>query len=93
MWSVSGGIQDEGKTIDSPKQLTVTMNFIIFTQLIKLRIPKYLIRLVHGIEIEPNFFELLSSFLIHFAIFEGGTLRAEPKAKFWVFLVPCWNIA
>jgi hypothetical protein len=51
-------------TIDSPKQLTVTMFNIVVTQIVELRIPKYLIRL--GIEIEINFFELLT--------FDNGSL-------------------
>jgi hypothetical protein len=69
------------------------MHFIIFTQLIKLRIPKYLVCHALGIEFEPNFFELLSSFRIHFAVFEGDTLIVDPIAKFRVFRVPSWNIA
>jgi hypothetical protein len=95
MWSVSGGIQDEGKTVDSPKQLTVTLFFITFTQLIKLIIPIFLVLLVLvlEIEIEPNFFELLNSIRIHFAVFEGGTLFIDPSAQWRVFLVFDWNIA
>jgi hypothetical protein len=31
--------------------------------------------------------------MIHFAIFEACTLRADPIAQFWVFLVSLWHIA
>jgi hypothetical protein len=89
----SDGIRDEGKTVDNPKQLTVTMSFIIFTQLIKLRIPKFLVHLVLRKELETNFFELLNSFVIHYAIFEDSALRVDPSAQFRVFPVPSWNIA
>jgi hypothetical protein len=95
MWSVSGGIPNERKTVDTPKQLTVTMFYIIITQVIKLRIPKYLFAFgpVLGIESKPNFFELLNSFRIQFAIFEACTLSLDPNAQCRVFLVLLWNIA
>jgi hypothetical protein len=76
-----------------PKQLTMTMFFIIFTQLLELRIPIFLVHLVLGIEIETNFFELLSSVLIHFAIFEACTLIVDPNAQCRVFLVLLWHSA
>jgi hypothetical protein len=69
----------------------VTMFFIIFTQLIKLQIPNILVRHALGIEIEPNFFELLSSFRIHFAVFEACTLKVDPFAQFRVFRVLLWH--
>jgi hypothetical protein len=67
-WGVSGGIQDEDKTLDSPNQLTVTMFSIIGLQLLELQIPVFLIVLVVGIVIETNFVKHPFSFLIHFAI-------------------------
>jgi hypothetical protein len=77
--------------MDNPKQLTVAMFFIIFTQLLELRIPIFLVHLgpVLGIENETNFFELLSPFLIHFSVFEACTLTLDPFAQFRVFLEPC----
>jgi hypothetical protein len=69
------------------------MFFIIFTQLLEQKIPHVLVRrALLGTEIETNFFELLSSFLIHFAIFEEGTLSCDPGAQFRVFLVMLWHI-
>jgi hypothetical protein len=68
-WSVSGGIQDENKMVDSPKILTATMFSIVITQLLELQIPFFLVRLVIKSEIETNFVEPPFSFLIHFAIF------------------------
>jgi hypothetical protein len=91
MWSVSGGVQDEDRTVDSPKQLTVAMYFIIFTQLIKLRIPNFLVCLDLGIESKPNFFQLLNSFRIQFAFSEDRPLIANPTAQFPVFLVLKWH--
>jgi hypothetical protein len=77
MWSVSGGIQDEGKTVDSPKQLTVTMFFTKVTQLLELRTPI----LVRSRDNETNFVEHPFSFVIHSAIFEEFTLSADPTSQ------------
>jgi hypothetical protein len=84
-WSVSGGIQDEGKTVNSPQQLTVTMYFRVFTHLLEVNIPIILDR--HAIEIETNLVELRFSLRIKLVSFEDGTLRLDPPAQFWVFLV------
>jgi hypothetical protein len=88
-WSVSGGIQDEGKIADSPNQLTVTMFYIIVKQLLEMQIP----RAAHAKELETNFVEPNFSFRIHFATFKDWTLIADPLAQFRVFLVPEWHIA
>jgi type III secretory pathway component EscV len=72
---------DEGKTVDSRQQLTVTMFFIIVMEFLELRIPIFLVRLVVGIENETNFFKLLSSFRIHNVIFEACTLIVDPSAE------------
>jgi hypothetical protein len=45
-WCVSWGIQDEGKTVVKPEQLTMTMTFFECTQLLELKIP--------SIKIETN---------------------------------------
>jgi hypothetical protein len=49
-WSVSGNIQDEDKTNDSPKQLTVTIFSVIVLQPLELTIPNNIVR----IKIETN---------------------------------------
>jgi hypothetical protein len=53
--SVSGDIPDEGTTADSPKQLTVTMIFIVVLQLLELQIQDFLVHRVRESEIEHNF--------------------------------------
>jgi hypothetical protein len=88
---VSGGIQDEDKTVDIPNQLTVTMFYIIVTQLLELQIPVFLIVLVLGTEIETNFVEPPFSFRIHYAIFEVRTLPIDPSSQLWVKAVACWH--
>jgi hypothetical protein len=90
---VSGGIQDEDQTVDSPEQLTVTMFYKIATQLFELQIPFSLVRCALGIEIETNLVELRFSLRIHFVSFEDDTLLADPSAQLRIFLVHCWNIA
>jgi hypothetical protein len=77
--------------VDSPKQLTVTMFFIIVMQLLELQIP-ILVHLVLETELETNLVQLRFSFVIQFAIFEGYTLRLDPSAQFCVFLVLMWHI-
>jgi hypothetical protein len=47
------------------------MYFIIFTQLLELKVPKIRVRLVLDIELKTNFLELHFSFLIHYAMFEA----------------------
>jgi hypothetical protein len=91
MWSVSGSIQDEGKTVDSPEQLTVTMLFIVFTQLIKVRNPKCLVRLGLVLNRETNLVELSFPLNIHFTILEECALFIDLTAQFWVLLVPVWH--
>jgi hypothetical protein len=93
--SESRDIQHEGTTVDSPKQLTGTMFFIVVLQPLELAIPLFLVSLVQeiGIEIESNFVEHAFSFRIQFASFEEYTLRADPSAQLWVFLVLPWHIA
>jgi hypothetical protein len=71
MRNVSGAIPAESKTVDSTKQLTVAMFFIIFTQFLELQIPHILVRPALGIEIETNLVEHLFSFLIQFAFSEA----------------------
>jgi hypothetical protein len=89
-----GGSQDEDKTVDSPTQLTVTMYAIIVAQLLELQIPFFVLRLVVSrFESETNFVEPPFSYMVHFAIFEACTLRADPIGQFRVFLVPSWHIA
>jgi hypothetical protein len=85
-----GGIQDEGKMVDSPKILTVTMFSRIVTQLLELQLPGFLVRLAI---IETNFVEPPSSFRNHSADLELCTLINDPFAQFRVFLVPVWHIA
>jgi hypothetical protein len=96
-WSVSGDIQDEDKTVESPKPLTVTMPFVIVMQLLELEIPVYLVRLALAIEtereIETNFVEPPFSFRNRSAIFEGFSLIVDPRAQWRVFLVSLWHIA
>jgi hypothetical protein len=54
IWSVSGGIQDEVKTVDHPKLLTVTIFSIIITQLLELQLPLFLGRLtLIGLKAKP----------------------------------------
>jgi hypothetical protein len=88
MWSVSGGIQDEGKTVDIPQQLTVTIFFIIVMQLLELQIPMFRERLILDIELEINLVKLPFSLRIHSASFEDGTLRVDPIAQ---FQAPLWH--
>jgi hypothetical protein len=90
-WSVSEGIQDEDKTVDSPNQLTVTMFSITITQLLELQIPTVLVRHDLGMEIETNLVEFRSSFRLHSTFLEDGTLIADPVAQFQVFLVLLWH--
>jgi hypothetical protein len=94
-WSVSGGIRDEDKTVDSPKILTVTMFSRIVTQFLVLQIPVFLVRLVieSAIEIETDFVEPPFSFRNHSTDLEVCTLIFAPFAQFRVFLVPSWHIA
>jgi hypothetical protein len=80
-WSVSGCLQDEGTTVNSPEQLTVTMFSIIVTQPFELQIPNILVRHALGIEIEINLVELRFLFRIQFAIFEDSTLTVDPSAQ------------
>jgi hypothetical protein len=80
-WSVSGDIHDEDKTVDIPRQLTVTIFFTIVLQLIELQIPVSLVRIVLEFENETNFVQHPFSFRIHFAFSEGFTLRADPLAQ------------
>jgi hypothetical protein len=93
MWSVSGGVQDEGKRPRAQKQLTVAMFSIIITQLLELQIPCFLVRLVLGIELETNFVEPSFSFRIHSASFEACTLPTDPTIQLRDFLVPFSHIA
>jgi hypothetical protein len=65
---------DEGTTVNSPKQLTMTMFSKIVLQLLELQIPVFHVHLVPGTEIKTNFVEPRFSFLIHLAIFEDFTL-------------------
>jgi hypothetical protein len=61
--------KDEGKTVDSPKKLTVTMFSMIILQLPELQIPIFLCRLVPNREFKTKLVELRFSFNIHSAIF------------------------
>jgi hypothetical protein len=63
------------KTINSPKQLTVTTFCIKITQLLELKIPCFFPR--HA-GIETNFVKHPFSFLIHYAISEVYTLLVYP---------------
>jgi hypothetical protein len=66
----------------------------MFTQLLELQIPLFLVRLFLGeIERETNLVKLRFSFRIHFAISEQCTLSNDPSAQLWVFLVFIWHIA
>jgi hypothetical protein len=47
---VSGGIQDEDKTVDIPTLLTVNMFYITVTQLVELQIPVFLFALALGLK-------------------------------------------
>jgi hypothetical protein len=80
--------KDEGKTVDSPKQLTVPVFSIIVLQLLELEIPIFLVRLVLDREFKTNLVELCFSFKIHSTFFEGGTLRVDPMAQ---GSVPVWH--
>jgi hypothetical protein len=82
--------KDEGKTVGSPKQLTVTMFSMIALQLFELQNPIFFL-LVHGIEIEVKLVELRFSFKIHRAIFEACTLLVNPSAQLWVEPVTGWH--
>jgi hypothetical protein len=75
---VSGDIQHEGATVDHPKQLTMTMFYIIVKQLLELKIPI----LLPGSKNETNLVKLLFSFRIHFSMFEACTLIVDPLAQF-----------
>jgi hypothetical protein len=90
-WGVSGGIEDEDKTVDSPEQLTVTMFRIKIKQLLEPQMPVFLI--VLEIEYETDFVEPHFSFRIHSGSFEGYTLPVDPIGQCRVFLVILWNIA
>jgi hypothetical protein len=81
MWSFSGGIQDEGKTVDNPKQLTVAMFSIIILELLKLQIPLSLVLLELDREFKTNLVEPPLSFRIHVATFEESTLPMDPSAQ------------
>jgi hypothetical protein len=83
--SVSGGIQYEGETVVKQEQLTMTMTFFECTQLLELKIP--------NIESETNLVELCFSLRIHVVSFEDDTLRLDPSAQLFVFLVHFWHIA
>jgi hypothetical protein len=76
--------KDEGKTIDSPKQLTVPMFFMIVLQLLELGIPIILVRLVLHREFKTNLVELGFSFNIHSTSMLNFTLRLDPMAQLWV---------
>jgi hypothetical protein len=60
---VSGGIQDEGKTVGNRKQLTVTICSPVFTQILVLQIPRPFHATGHFMK--PPF-----TFRIHFGIFQ-----------------------
>jgi hypothetical protein len=85
------GIQDDGKAVDSPKQLTMTMFSIIILQLLELHIPIFLFRLVPKREFKTKLVELRFSFSVHSAILEEGTLLAHPLPQSWVKAVAAWH--
>jgi hypothetical protein len=79
--------------VDSPKQLTVTMFFIIVLQSCELQIPFPLVRFVGEIKLETNFVEHRFSFRIHYALSEACPLIVHPSTQLWGFLVLPWHIA
>jgi hypothetical protein len=87
-------VNDDGKTVDIPKQLTVTMFYIIILQLFELQIPFWLVRpvLQHS-KLKTNLVELLFSFKIHSTFFEDGTLLGDPFTKLRVKAGTLWNLA
>jgi hypothetical protein len=76
--------KDEGKTVDSPKQLTVTIFSMIVLQLLEMEIPIFLVCLVLDREFKTNLVELSFSFKIQFTFFEDGTLLVDPRAQWSV---------
>jgi hypothetical protein len=79
--SVSEGIQEENKTVDNPKQLTVTMLSIKIIKLLVLQISNILDLPTLGIVIKTNLVNHPFSFRIQFASFEECTLRADPSTQ------------
>jgi hypothetical protein len=84
--------KDDGNTVDSPKQLTLTMLYMIILQLLELQIPLFLVRLVLHRKFKTNLVELRFSFKVHSTFFEDGTLPPDPTAQLWVKAVTLWNI-
>jgi hypothetical protein len=72
------GYTKRAKTVDSAKQLTVTIFFVIVLQLLELHIP---VSLVHiALDFKTNLVKPLFPFLFHSTIFEAITLTVDPIA-------------